>query len=68
MSYLHASEDRIDAHARQAWALSELLIDHFGGQEEHNVLSDEIMSCLMENLSGHLKRIREINAGQEVQS
>ncbi|WP_280569752.1 hypothetical protein [Chromohalobacter sp. 296-RDG] len=67
MSY-HTDSDRLDAHARQAWALSELLIDHFGGQEEHNVMSDEIMSGLMENISEHLKKIQEINAGQEVQS
>ncbi len=52
--------DRIDEHARQAWALAELLIDHYCGQEDHNILSDEIMGGLMENISGHLNAIREI--------
>ncbi|WP_275289326.1 hypothetical protein [Halomonas elongata] len=67
MSYI-TKADHIDTHARQAWALAELLVDHFGGQEEHNLLSDEIMCGLMENISDHLKRIQDINAGQEVQS
>lgn len=66
MNYLIKS-DRIDAHARQAYALAELLIDHFGGQEDHNILSDEIMSGLMENMSHHLTRIREINAESELE-
>ncbi|MFG6178543.1 hypothetical protein ACGTN6_14995 [Halomonas sp. THAF12] len=61
MSY-STTADHIDTHARQAWALAQLLIDHFGGQEDHNVLSDEIMSALMENLSHHLVRIQTINA------
>ncbi|GHE19988.1 hypothetical protein [Halomonas urumqiensis] len=52
--------DKIDAHARQAWALSELLIDHFGGQEDHNVLNDDIMCSLMENMSYHLEAIRRV--------
>lgn len=65
---LFTKADHIDEHARMAYALAELLVDHFGGQEDHNVLSDEIMSGLMENLSHHLSRIREINASEEVRS
>lgn len=65
MSVFTAS-DHIDTHARMAHSLVELLVDHYCSQEDHNVLSDEIMSGLMENLSHHLERIREINAGEEV--
>lgn len=61
MSY-PTTTDHIDAHARQARAVAELLIDHFGGQEDHNVLSDDIMAGLMENLSHHLAQIQAINA------
>ncbi|MFG6175780.1 hypothetical protein ACGTN6_00925 [Halomonas sp. THAF12] len=62
MSYSTTS-DHIDSHARQAWALAELLVDHYGGQEDHNVLNDDIMSGLMENLAYHTAKIQEINAG-----
>lgn len=65
---LFTTSDQIDTHARMAHALTELLIDHYGGQDDHNVLSDEIMASLMENLSHHLERIREINADSEVKS
>ena len=62
---LFTTSDQIETHTRMSHALTELLIDHFGGQEDHNTLSDDIMSGLMENLSHHLTRIREINADEE---
>lgn len=66
MSIIH-TQDRIDEHARQAWAVAEFLIVHYG-DPDHCVMSDEIMACLLENVSSHLKAIRELNAGQEAQS
>lgn len=54
------NHDVIDEHARQAWSVAELLIEHFSG--ERDTLSDEVMTCLMEDISSHLARIRDINA------
>lgn len=54
------NHDLIDEHARQAWSVAELLINHYG--DEHDTLSDEIMLGLLEGISSHLGRIREINA------
>lgn len=54
------NHDLIDEHARQGWAVAELLISHCSG--EHDTLSNETMSCLMENIASHLQSIRDINA------
>lgn len=55
---IFTAPDHIDEHARQAWALAELLVVHY--TEDHSVMSDDIMSCLMENISSHLEEIRKL--------
>ncbi|WP_431026223.1 hypothetical protein [Halomonas sp. H5] len=55
-----SARDHIESHAHKAWALSELLVDHFCSQEDRNVLSDDVMVGLMENISGHLEEIRKL--------
>jgi hypothetical protein len=61
------SKDRIDEHARQGWALSEFLLAYYNdGDEGRDTMSDEVMSGLMENLASHLRHIRALNSGGEV--
>lgn len=58
------TQDRIDAHTRQAWALAELLQSHFS-DEERDPMTDTVMVCLMENMADHLRHIRALNSGEE---
>ncbi len=56
--------DAIDRHARQAHGIAQILLSHYS-EDEHETLSDEIMTSLFENISDHMHMIQSINASPE---
>lgn len=56
--------DAIDRYARQAHGIAQILLSHYA-EDDHEILSGEIMTSLFENISNHMEMIQSITSTLE---